>query len=403
MKFIAANPGPWRWAMILTVAGGALSARADYQSTVLSFNPVGYWRLSESAPAPPANVATNAGSLGIIGTGYVTADLTNGEPGIVGNSVRIWNGTVDSGGADAGHFGSRMAIPNRPELNPNGPFTVEFWAKPRTSVTDIYAAISSINGGASRSGWLVYQTAANQWEFRIGGLASYAGTIDSPNGSCVPGAWQHVVGTYDGVNIALYVNGVLAAGPTPATGGAGYNPNTGVPFLIGASGLGNRGWNGWIDEVAFYNGVLATTKIAAHYDAATTNNAGYQAQILLDNPVGYWPLNEPFYTAPNPSTYPVTANLGSAGAAANGTNNPGLVTAVAGPSDSGFGPSNVGAGSGYGAGNVDLGSPAALNFAGPITMTAWIKPTFTDGLRDILGHGFQSDPFNAEVFMRING
>jgi hypothetical protein len=51
---------------------------------------------------------------------------------------------------------------------------------------------------------------------------------------------------------------------------------------------------------------------------------------------------------------------------------------------------------------VDLGNPAVLNFSGQITLEAWIKPQSTSGLQDIVAHGYQVSPNNAEDFLRIN-
>ena len=52
---------------------------------------------------------------------------------------------------------------------------------------------------------------------------------------------------------------------------------------------------------------------------------------------------------------------------------------------------------------VDLGNPADLNFSGQITLDAWIKPESTAGLQDIIAHGYQTSPTNAEDFLRIDG
>ena len=49
---------------------------------------------------------------------------------------------------------------------------------------------------------------------------------------------------------------------------------------------------------------------------------------------------------------------------------------------------------------VNLGNPDTLNFSGSITLQAWIKPTATDGLRDIVAHGYSSSPA-GEVYLRI--
>ena len=52
---------------------------------------------------------------------------------------------------------------------------------------------------------------------------------------------------------------------------------------------------------------------------------------------------------------------------------------------------------------MDLGNPTDLNFSGQITLDAWIKPESTGGLQDIIAHGYQTSPTNAEDFLRIDG
>ena len=52
---------------------------------------------------------------------------------------------------------------------------------------------------------------------------------------------------------------------------------------------------------------------------------------------------------------------------------------------------------------VDLGNPGDLNFSGQITLDAWIMPESTAGLQDIIAHGYQTSPTNAEDFLRISG
>jgi len=52
---------------------------------------------------------------------------------------------------------------------------------------------------------------------------------------------------------------------------------------------------------------------------------------------------------------------------------------------------------------VDLGNPGDLDFSGQITLDAWIKPESTAGLQDIIAHGYQTSPTDAEDFLRISG
>ena len=50
---------------------------------------------------------------------------------------------------------------------------------------------------------------------------------------------------------------------------------------------------------------------------------------------------------------------------------------------------------------VALGNPTALQLTGQITMAAWIRPTATDGLRNIVARGYNTTP-SGEVMMRIS-
>ena len=70
-------------------------------------------------------------------------------------------------------------------------------------------------------------------------------------------------------------------------------------------------FTGLVDEVAVYASPLSDNTVKAHYDAASTNNAGYHAQILAANPVGYWPFDEAAYVFPNTNSYPVAASSGT--------------------------------------------------------------------------------------------
>lgn len=50
---------------------------------------------------------------------------------------------------------------------------------------------------------------------------------------------------------------------------------------------------------------------------------------------------------------------------------------------------------------IQLGNPQTLNFAGKVTIAAWVKAEATNGLRNITAHGFTLNPA-AELFLRIN-
>jgi hypothetical protein len=380
---------------ILLALTALLPARADYSSTVESFNPAAYWRLNETTPVPPGDVATNLGSAGAAAWGLYFNGATHGVPGAMAGST-------------AAQFasGAWVRVPNSAALNPNPPFSVEFWINPNPAAGVLTCPLSSTDFTPTpRLGWLFYTDDGYTGGYVNGGyyfrVYSSAGTkaVTSPAGLLMSG-WTHVVGVVDGANVILYVNG-QSVGSTAWSGT--FTPNVIQPIGIGTRYDTGFPQDGSMDDVAIYGVALSANDVKAHYDAAITNAAGYATQILAANPVGYWRLNEPAYTPPDPSTLPVAANSGTLGAAANGTEYPGVTAKVAGPPYSGLGAGNYACQFDGLRGYVDCGNPDGLNFVGQITMMAWVKPTATDGLRNIVSHGYQTSPNNAELGLRING
>jgi hypothetical protein len=338
-----------------------------YAKALLSLHPVAYWQLNETNPVPAADVITNSGSLGLFGTGFPFNNVAQGVSGMVNHCASFSNPSLD-----VTYLGSYVAVPWNPILNPPGPFTVEFWVKPNQNTSDYFCPVSSIdasqNAAGSRFGWVFYEGPGNQWVFRMGNFNGYVAELTG--GTTQTNVWQHVAGVYDGANVTLYVNGSPVAGPAPVSG---YGPNTNATaaLCIGATSFGNRTFDGSVDELAVYASALSAFTIAAHCQAAFTNNQHYDTQILANHPVGYWNLDEPSYTTPPASSLPGAFNLGSLSSAANGIFEPGSVPGVTGVQGVGFGPANWACAfqaSSY----IDVPG-SSFQFSGPLTLIAWVK------------------------------
>lgn len=399
---------------LLLAAPGAL---ADYPAVVNSYNPLAYWRLNEAGPAPAPAIAANSSTLGALLNGYAVQAVTQGDPGIVGHAVGLHNG-----GGGTGHCGSKIDVPWSPILNPQPPFSVEFWVNPNsltatdsTGLCPISNFDNNFYGGANRTGWLFYLAPTGKWNLRLGLTSGYALNLVGNTGLAQAGVWQHIAFTYDGLNVVLYANGAVigtgtASGWSPnpnhylRIGGTALNgdqaSNSNVPFNVAASQEGNRGFDGYVDEVAIYGKVLSAATINAHFAAATTNNAGYHDQVLADAPLGYWEFEESASTVPDPSTLPLVVNSGSLGADANGTNMWGVVDAQPGPGYAGFGGGNSAVVMNGRTGNIAINDAAGLHGLLNITLMAWVKPAHRDYVRDILAQGLDSS--EAETFLRID-
>jgi hypothetical protein len=399
---------------ITLFATAAVSARADYASTLLAHGPVAYWRFDEATTSPPLYTITNYSSMGAVLNGYGVGTVISGQPGIVGNCARFSNP-----GNAVGSLFSKIDVPWNAAINPNPPFSIEFWAKPNSLGMDASGSCPLENydpnfAGSSRAGWYFYVNNAGRWQFRLGNRSGFT-AITGTNGDATTGIWQHIVGTWDGATAKLYANGVLiGSGPVAAAnwvnnpqsflrmGGTSLSGTNAVtPIISASSNNGDRGYDGWLDEVAIYNKLLSTSTINAHYQAAATNNAGYHAQILSDNPVAYWELEEPAVAAPAPGTFPIASNMGSFGASADATNMWGALANQPGPGYSGLGGSADRAVFFDGDnGFCQVKDAAGLHFSNTISLVAWVKPAQKDFFRDIIAHGFT--PSGAETFLRIS-
>jgi hypothetical protein len=85
-------------------------------------------------------------------------------------------------------------------------------------------------------------------------------STNSSSGDATPGVWTHFIGTYDGLNIKVYINGELK--------GTTYWPgvNTAVylsPFSLGYTSTASPVyyWCGYLDEVRIYNRILSESEM----------------------------------------------------------------------------------------------------------------------------------------------
>ncbi len=94
---------------------------------------------------------------------------------------------------------------------------------------------------------------------------SYAWAWDSTDILSL-GAWHHLVGTYDGITVCLYRDGVLRAAndpspPHPATFSIG---NNNMPVCIGGRFTKNN-FKGLADDVRIFNRALTADEVTQLY------------------------------------------------------------------------------------------------------------------------------------------
>ncbi|HWY31588.1 MAG TPA: LamG-like jellyroll fold domain-containing protein, partial [Candidatus Acidoferrum sp.] len=247
------------------------TVRADYQSSVLTDNPLAYYALDASVVnngiatdlttngnnGTPQNVGTAAGP-----TAYITQS-TSFDPGSLSQ--------IDLSGANATNAGI---------LNFTNSTALEAWVLPADlSFGDIIAK--------------GYDQSDNYHEIALrangsGNGGNYFGYFGGPSvsgGSQNTNNWVYLVVSNDGTNTSFFVNGVLVQS-TPDTQGSVTFVNN-VPWAIGDGTVtGNsRFFNGNICQVAIYNHGLTAAQVLRHFYFAELNaDPSNSAPIILTQP-----------------------------------------------------------------------------------------------------------------------
>jgi hypothetical protein len=223
---------------------------------VLADRPVAYYRLGERQGDTAADSAGRSPAARFVGGG-----ITRAVPGAIADDG-------DGGVRLAGELGW-VSLGDGFDFAGRVPFSIELWARPQV-VDDRHRGLftKEVAGGGVRQGYLLtFQAAAGlTFERSKDGIPASV-TARAP----AAGIYTHVVVTYDGASLRLYMNGELAAGPTPA---AVELPDTTANAVAGARFSGNTPignaahFQGDLDELALYDHALPAERIETHHRAA---------------------------------------------------------------------------------------------------------------------------------------
>jgi RHS repeat-associated protein len=258
----------------------------DYESSVLSSSPTGYWRLDEASGSTATDNSGN-GFNGVYPSGFGGYGAT-GAP----------HGTSDTAVNATGLGTHLLSVPYDARLNTRS-FSVETWVNLSHLPGDSdYSRLVSTCGGA---GFNLDVTTPYRSTPTFGFSVSTNGTqtryIDDGTQVLKTGRWYYVAATYDdtGQTLKLYVDGVRVTGRLQGDGAY-------VPTATNALNVGDcNGETGGIatapvplqsvvDEVAYYNHVLTANEVAEHATAiyAPPAQTFGQGELAVD-PSGEWP------------------------------------------------------------------------------------------------------------------
>jgi hypothetical protein len=221
-----------------------------YVDEVMADGPLAYWRFEALSVADE----TGNGHDGEF-RGDVALDV-----GLLGDGARF-----GSGGIAAPTTGGRFVGGQSFFFADRAPFSLECWMREDAIVDEWHVLFSTDYWDmVGRQGYTVEHRADHIHLMRrrdSGDEEAYA------YGALVAQRWQHVVGTYDGADMRLYLNGALEM-QTSSTNMILLDVTLANRFTISDAEYTIRGV---VDECAVYGAALAPERIAAHYATLAMN------------------------------------------------------------------------------------------------------------------------------------
>ncbi len=210
---------------------------------------VGEWRFDEGA----GQVAADSSSSGLtarlgIAPGPDGADPA-WVPGISGSALRF-----DGGEA--------VVVPDSRALEPTR-ISIEAWVR-RQGTPGRYAYIvSKGSNGCVTSSYGLYTGAGRGMAFYVSiGSTSYVVSPAATPEQVWDGAWHHVVGTYDGQMVRLYLDGAEVGGGSPDTRPIVYGLASTDPYIGTYRGGCELGFTGDLDTLRIWGAALTPAEVA---------------------------------------------------------------------------------------------------------------------------------------------
>jgi hypothetical protein len=232
------------------------AAGSSYVSQVLSDAPRGYYRFGDAVGATQAADSS--------GNGYTATYMNGAQTGVPGV---IFNDPDTAVRLDGVNDTVAVTNPAVADLTAKNPWTVEVWFKPTLKDFQFRRVLSNEWAGSQgRNG--INISLNTDYGFSIARWVNGVQISGSSYTAVQLGTWYHLVATYDGSNLRLYVNGAL----TRTIADTRSMPSGSPGLYFGRFPTGALYVTGDMDEGAIYLTALAASRILAHYNVGTTGS-----------------------------------------------------------------------------------------------------------------------------------
>jgi len=244
-----------------------------------SSNLQGWWKLDASATYDGTNwtIEDHAGSNDGTSSGMTQANLVQSDLSFTSGHSPY---ALDFDGTD-----DYISCGNDSSLVPSS-ITISLWFKTSGSASAIPRLINKSYGGSPYDSYFI-RINNNVLNFKIG--VSSASVQIAGTTNVIDGNWHNVIGTYDGSQLKLYLDGNSEATPISET--RAIIENTSYNLTLGCE-LGAYGFSwpftGSMSNVSVWNTALTQTQVTEIYNEGVPSNLNNHS--AYSNLVSWWQL-----------------------------------------------------------------------------------------------------------------
>jgi hypothetical protein len=188
-------------------------------------------------------------------------------------------------------------IQNATVLNPPNAITISAWIRPERMASQYI-----VQKGITVDGYQLSLLSTGKISFQVNQVSTQEYKTNSRALYPIDGqTWMHVVGTFDGSSMKIYLNGQLDKSVNFANSSLIHSNE--VPVSIGAKADGKSSLKGTLDEVAIFNYAKSAGELASLFTQSSSGRMVSRNEPIGDHPKipGCFDVTTSYpYLAPNP-------------------------------------------------------------------------------------------------------
>ena len=202
------------------------------------------------------------------GAGQVATDASgHGNDAWLGAAVGAdaadpaWIAGHDAGSALAFGGAEYVSVPDRAALEP-GHVAVDAWVRRAGSPGPFRYVLSKGSLSCERSAYGLYSGWSGGMAFYVSSSSSYFISPEASAATVWDGNWHHVIGSYDGDRVRLWVDGSKVGSGTAANIAIAYGTRSSGVYVGLYRGSCDLGFDGAIDDVKLWDGAPPETTVS---------------------------------------------------------------------------------------------------------------------------------------------